>query len=319
MTQPTGRRALGDLSENLGDDLDVLICSSSYEDRCLSIPLRIGRESVKHAVVLENVNITQVRNNAEQLLKHFGSNGKRVEVHTGDPILSVQGMYSVLEPLVGRRENERVVIDITTFTHEQLLILLGLLRRLGCKTVSCLYSGAASYMTGEQQWLSKGIVDIRSVLGFSGDLGIRSGTKLVMLIGFEWERAQRLIEAYDPVQLALGIGRQVDAIEDEHFKNNRVFFERLVGLHPHASSFEFSCNDPEVTARIVEEQCRDPLLTPVVAPMNTKISTVGAALAAFADSRIQLCYAQAAIYNCVSYSQPGEYFRSFAIKMDTEQ
>ena len=138
-----------------------------------------------------------------------------------------------------------------------------------------------------------------------------------MLIGFEWERAQRLIEAYDPVELALGIGRQVDAIEDEHFQNNKVFFDRLMGLHPNASSFEFSCNDPEVTARIVEEQCRDRHLTPVVAPMNTKISTVGAALAAFADSRIQLCYAQAAIYNCVSYSVPGDHFRSFSIAMDS--
>ena len=140
-----------------------------------------------------------------------------------------------------------------------------------------------------------------------------------MLIGFEWERAQRLIEAYDPVQLALGIGRQVDAIEDEHFRANKSFFEKLITLYPHATSFEFSCNDPEVTAKIIGEQCKDATVTPVVAPMNTKISTVGAALAAFSDPRIQLCYAQAAIYNCVSYSEPGEYFREFTIQMTPEQ
>ena len=319
MSLTANREPLSELRDHLGHGVDVFVCSSSYEDRCLSIPMQLPTDSVKRALVLENTNIGQVHRNAERLLEHFASRGERVEVHTGDPIHSVQGMYSALRPLVGRLENERIVVDVTTFTHEQLLILLGLLRRLGGKTVSCLYSGAASYMTGDQQWLSRGIVDIRSVLGFSGDLGIRSGTKLIILVGFEWERAQRLIEAYDPVRLALGIGRQVDAIEDEHFQNNRIFFDKLISLHPHASSFEFSCNDPEVTARVVEEQCKDPLLTPVVAPMNTKISTVGAALAAFSDSRIQLCYAQAAIYNCVSYSVPGDYFRAFTIKFDPEE
>ena len=57
MTQPTSRRALSELPGHLGGGLDVLICSSSYEDRCLSIPLRIGQASVRHAIVLENVNI----------------------------------------------------------------------------------------------------------------------------------------------------------------------------------------------------------------------------------------------------------------------
>ena len=319
MSPSTNRQLLSELREQLRGELDVFVCSSSYEDRCLSIPMHIPSESVRRALVCENVNIEQVGKNANRLLEYFDSRGERVQVHTGDPIRTAQGMYSALKPLVGQRENERIVVDITTFTHEQLLILLGLLRRLGCKAVSCLYSGAASYMTGDQQWLSKGIVDIRSVLGFSGDLGIRSGTKLIMLIGFEWERAQRLIEAYDPTRLALGIGRQADAIEDEHFRNNRIFFDKLISLHPHATSFEFSCNDPQFTARIIEEQCKDPILTPVVATMNTKISTVGAALAAFADARIQLCYAQAAVYNCVSYSQPGNYFRAFDIELEPEE
>ena len=204
MSQAESRQLLSEVGSHLGYGWDAFICSSSYEDRCLSIPLQIPPGSVERSLVLENVNIGQVRANAGRLLEHFAANGEKVEVDTGDPIFSVEGMYSALKPLVGRREDKRVVVDITTFTHEQLLILLALLRRLGCKAVSCLYSGAASYMTGDQQWLSKGIVDIRSVLGFSGDLGIRAGTKLIMLIGFEWERAQRLIEAYDPVSVGSG-------------------------------------------------------------------------------------------------------------------
>ncbi|MDP2644327.1 MAG: hypothetical protein Q8P24_05265, partial [Desulfobacterales bacterium] len=39
-----------------------------------------------------------------------------------------------------------------------------------------------------------------------------------------------------------------------------------------------------------------------VAPMNTKLSTVGAALASFENSEIQVCYAQADYYNYHGYS-----------------
>jgi hypothetical protein len=40
--------------------------------------------------------------------------------------------------------------------------------------------------------------------------------------------------------------------------------------------------------------------------MNTKISTVGCALAAWEDRAIQLCYAQATRYNYAHYSTPGD-------------
>jgi hypothetical protein len=39
--------------------------------------------------------------------------------------------------------------------------------------------------------------------------------------------------------------------------------------------------------------------------MNTKISTIGSALAALEEEAIQLCYAQPLQYNYKSYSTPG--------------
>ena len=44
----------------------------------------------------------------------------------------------------------------------------------------------------------------------------------------------------------------------------------------------------------------------VIAPMNNKISTVGAALAALKNPNIQISYAQADIYNVVGYSMPND-------------
>ena len=308
-----GRRPLQEVPDTIGGAIDIFVCSSSYEERCLSIPLQIPRKAIKCALILQNTDIHEVERNAERLFRHFGDIGRKVEVNTGDPIGSADTMYRRLSELISDQELERIAIDITTFTHEQLLILLGLLRRMRCPTVRCLYSGAAAYMTSTQRWLSEGIAETRSVLGFSGDLSIRSGSKLVVLVGFEWERARRLIEAYDPTSLALGLGRRVDAIEDEHYKANERFYAKLINYYPDATSFEFSCNDPLATSKVIATQCADYEFAAVVAPLNTKISTVGAALAAFDDPRIQLCYAQAAVYNCNSYSKPSRFFRAFDI------
>lgn len=318
MNSQLGKQSLERVSLEIGDAVDVFICSASFEDRCLSIPLQVRQEKIRCAVIVKNRNIREVEKNAEQLCSYFGKKGQLVGVDTGQPLSSADAMYHCLSKLILDSQLKRVAVDITTFTHEQLLILLGILERLGLVTILCLYSGAAAYMTSTSQWLSEGIAEIRSVLGFSGDLGIAARSKLVMLVGFEWERARRLIDAYDPTSLALGLGRQKDAIEEEHYRMNRKYFEQLVKYYPESSRFEFSCNDAMATAQIIGEQCEGDELAPVVAPLNTKISTVGAALAAFRNRRIQLCYAQAAVYNCVSYSKPGRFFRAFQIDLLSE-
>ena len=313
------RLPLREVSQTLGEDVEVFVCSSSYEARCLSIPLEVRPGAIRDAVILENMDIPEVRKNGNRLGEHFGAVGRRVEVDTGNPIASANAMFACLSPLLEKPALARVAVDITTFTHEHLLILLGMLRSMGCRQILCLYSGASAYMTGQSQWLSEGIAETRSVLGYPGDLGVGSGSKLVMLIGFEWERARRLIDAYDPTELALGLGRRVDAIEEKYYWENKGFYDLLVREYPDAARFEFSCNDARATAKIVAQQCAEEELSPVVAPLNTKISTVGAALAAFDDRRIQICYAQAAVYNCLSYSSPGKYFSAFEVEFAPSQ
>ena len=45
----------------------------------------------------------------------------------------------------------------------------------------------------------------------------------------------------------------------------------------------------------------------VIAPLNTKISTIGADLAALENENIQLAYAKPNIYNVDGYSIPNEF------------
>jgi len=44
----------------------------------------------------------------------------------------------------------------------------------------------------------------------------------------------------------------------------------------------------------------------VIAPMSTKLSTIGVGLAAFTRVEYQICYAEAAQYNYLHYSVPSD-------------
>ena len=80
--------------------------------------------------------------------------------------------------------------------------------------------------------------------------------------------------------------------------------------------FTFSCTDSDKT---LEELRRQVAVVPghnvLIAPMNTKISTVGAALLAMEDESIQLCYATAHKYNMTHYSTPGDECYYFSVSL----
>ena len=92
-------------------------------------------------------------------------------------------------------------------------------------------------------------------------------------------------------------------------KPSGTVLAEAIGATPevHTADFEFACNDPQDAKEAIlgciqaTGDCNH-----VIAPMNTKISTIASALLALADDEIQLCYAQAALYNYENYSIPGD-------------
>ena len=88
----------------------------------------------------------------------------------------------------------------------------------------------------------------------------------------------------------------------------RSLIENLVG---HVEEFVFSCYDAVAAERAIGSVVAESEgYNTILAPMNTKISTLGAGRLALRDGAVQICYAQADIYNFRRYSTPGsEYYR----------
>ena len=313
MTMSGNPILLGDLAKALNQDFDVFICSASYEERCKSIPdaLAEHRHIGKRLVCFNQRSSSAVAGNAKYLMGRLGSNSLRVPLDKTNPLITADNLQRALSHTGGDSGDLSCLVDITTFTHEALLILLRLLQaRIRRSPVVLAYAPADEYsvdLPPEEKWLSKGITDIRSVLGYPGDSRPSRKSHLIVLVGFEGDRAERLLDEYQPHIISLGFGQQGTATAMQHQQVNRLAFAQLASKVSKYNDFEFSCVDiAAVESTISVQALRFPDCNVVIAPMNTKLSTVGVAGAAFRNDDIQLCYASASQYNVEGYSRPGK-------------
>lgn len=237
------------------------------------------------------------------------------ELDTTEPMETAACLYRVLSA-----ENEAtglrdLVVDVTSFRREELLMLLAILRMLRPSpgTASELVYVAAGPMG---DWLSGQVRELRSVVGYAGVMWPSRPTCLVVLMGFEFARARSIIENYEPKSLVLGKGRMSQSINPELGTRNEAFFRELQSQYDNvAQTFEFSARDPFATARALEEVVPlDGSVNVILAPLHTKLSTLGAGLFANRHPQVQICYASVDAYNEAQYSTIGT--EAFSVEMD---
>lgn len=307
-----------DVREKLPEVIDLFVASTSFESRCLTLAGEIS-EKVKSALLVSNIEYKKsAESNTQKFKKLFGEMVEDVELSLSSPTSSADKLRSLVIGKMQKLNSGTVFIDVTTFTHEQLLILLALIKlsSFSCDILMG-YTGAGEYSTNtdtESIWLSRGITKVRSVLGYPGRLLPTRKLHLVILVGFESERARGLIELMEPDKISLGVGRREQSYSESHFERNQAFF-RNVGEFLQRQSltqidvaqFEFSCVDPIDTKNdVLKVVSQNSSYNTVICPMNTKFSTLGAGLAALVEDHIQIIYAQAAEYNVKGYSTPGD-------------
>lgn len=299
--------------KNVFLDKYALICCASFESRCLSIPTRIA-ENINHAIIYRNCSddFSATTNHCIALEKSFFCPAVS-NIPFDHPEIVAGYMAKDIEHLANI--SNKLLIDITTFTHETLLILLRTiyLYKSHFDSIFCLYNGAREYSPGnspENTWLSKGCKDVRNVIGYPGIMRPIAKTTLVVLTGFELERATKLIELVDPDCLVLGNG--IDPV-NETISSTMTFFREKYDAwkeeynNIEKNDFEFSCKDiPKTVHTLSQIISQTPEDNYIIVPLNTKLSTVSAAIVALENRKVQLCCAVPETYNFENYSSPGE-------------
>jgi len=300
---------LSELSTRFTDPIDVFVCGASFEDRCLSISNELPEELVRSVVVVYNETYdSEVSGNRGRLKGKWGKKCEILTVSSDDPLLSFDNLFRRLKLDV--ETPQHVLIDITTVTHETVMMLYQIASLCFQKTdtVEFIYATADDYSMGQdkpQKWLSKGINEIRSVVGYPGRIVPSKSNHLIVLLGFEEYRALSIIRELEPSLISIGYGDSEDESTGPHQETNEKKVQRLRSLVGDVNKFVFSCYDPlSAEATLADLVAKN-------SNLNPKLSTLGAAQVATKNDDIQLCYAQPTNYNSKEYSKPGTQYYIF--------
>ena len=300
------------IGEFLQDEYGM-ICFSSFEERCLTVPYVVSSCKIIKAFILCNVGESSTDNNrlnAEQIWGKY-SDAEIVEFDVEDSVSVAEKILEIIHELE-KSNIKNLLIDISTFTHEVLLIMLRLLQENNeFLSIICLYNGASNYSVGdkpEQMWLSKGCRDVRNIIGYPGLLKPSQKNHVIVLAGFEIERVTGLVQLLDPDILSIGEGSEPTDTNHEdsmnYFRNKYAMwkntFQNII-----TDTFSFSCCDIEKTIGLLKNiMDKDPERNYILVPLNTKLSTLAVGLIALVNQDVQVCYAIPEMYNSSGYSQP---------------
>lgn len=297
----------------------ALICFASFEERCTTLASYLDISKLVRAYVFRNCDTPMDNYNLKYFqilqmkLKHETLAYEEVKISLLSPVSLADSLYRTIQDVINYNIRN-LLIDISAFTHEALLMLLKTLSLFqnSFDRIILIYNGASAYA----EWLSKGCKNIRNVIGFPGRFNPSYKDHMIVLTGFEKERATQLVELFEPDILSIGNGSE--PTDQNHLKtmeDMKKEFESWFGnLGVTWTSFDFSCSNILTTVDRIREEIKDEQENIVLVPLNTKLSTISAALVALQNERIQVVYPIPEIYN-LSYSKPSNNFTFINLKM----
>lgn len=169
-----------------------------------------------------------------------------------------------------------VILDISTFNRQNLLTMLFLLRRkYGIKKVQCCYTIPEE----TNDMLSKYAQHAATIPFFAGEQSVDKNKLLLLLAGYEYDRALYLWEKVEPSKTILGVGNR--PTDKKFYQRNITVVNEIaksIGDHERVDI----CADNPFDAKTNIEAIIERYSTTyniIISPMNTKLQTLGLYLA----------------------------------------
>ncbi|TAV10203.1 hypothetical protein ELI37_06620 [Rhizobium leguminosarum] len=291
-----------DLSVRLWPKSRPLVARLSFENRSTVVACAAPAGTLRKGILFVSEGRSELAKERVAEVRKQHPDLRVVELRTSDPLNTAVEINKAISSI----SLVDAVVDVTAFRREELLMLLEVLRgvdsskRRNCELVYVSAGKMADPLSGK-------VTQCRSVVGYAGEIWPTRPTRLVVLMGFEIPRARAIIEAYEPRHLVLGRGLRSESINLELSEKNDDFFKELKSNYSNVeSTFEFSARDPWAVAAELERSIpRSERSNIVIAPLHTKLSTIGVGLYAQAHRDVQVCYAEVGAYNEESYSTVG--------------
>ena len=306
------------LAEHLPRPVALVSCLS-FEDRSLTVAEAIPPVSLSRWLIIVNedieTDISSIQERAETIAANAGVKIEYLQASKQNPLLLADAFVGLADN-AGQDESFDWIVDITTMTHEMLLILVAAADEIipAWRDLSLIYNIAGAYSLDdhpENKWISRGIHQVRSVVGYPGAWSPGKQTTLVALPGFDSERMRRMVEEIEPDQLIVGIACPVGERHAWSAEKNRGIAQQLLDTR-NGTTFDYPALDPFGAVDALIDVLRDATSNVLLAPLNSKISTAAIGVLARLKPEWQICYAPAVIYN-LKYATPSDCFLTCAL------
>ncbi len=294
----------------------MFFCHSSYEPRCLaSMTTSGGCKNIDSAFIFHSHNFLDSKSyqqNHSQIVRHFGaisnSDPIQIPVESGVKDKSLDTYKHLITEAIIQADD--IAIDISTFNRGIMIYLLDLiLREKGSKPLYLFYSEPEKYGTEKNgkttTWLTKGLNNIISVPGFFGDKQEQKQSLLILLLGYDAERAISTIEEVNPDRIVLisqGTLRCRKGLQEIYMRSHGQIIERysdkiatILTVPPQGWESVY-----DVFNRIFALYRNQYNLSALL--LGTKMQVFGAVTFCQKYPSIELLYSQPEKYNCNAYT-----------------
>jgi hypothetical protein len=286
---------------------DLFICCASFEERCLSSVYKMSRDfRTRYAVIFvieEPLYQKEVDANLFRLQTELGKRAAEgifvATCQKRDPTKGIAQFKNIWKQCKPKNSEEPfITIDISGFTK---IYLLGLLHCL----VNELNIGIPRLLHTTQTYaptkLTDGVEQISTVTHFFGSPSLDKPNLLVLLLGFEPERALAVWSQYNPLKTIALISNPPRQGNLEYLTYAQENNARLLS-QPSVEVRNVPPDNPYMTKSMLEAIYFETKGSSnmVIGPFGTKPQTVGVFLFCLEHSKVQ-----------VVYSFPGKYTRSY--------
>lgn len=210
--------------------------------------------------------------------KHLArTNYNLLEASYYDPFIIIRefNKFRIAENINFQQCKIKVTLDISTFNRQNLLVMLRLLRKiLNVPEIEIIYT-IPEEVNPE---ISKGAAGFSNIPFFDGRFLIEKRKLLILLIGYEVDRALLLWRELEPSRVILAEG--VEPTAENFYEKNKRAVEKIRKFG-HSEIMQICANDPhkakDQLSKIFKEDMENYNI--FVSPLNTKLQAVGLYLA----------------------------------------
>lgn len=277
---------------------DAFFVCSSFEERTTKVSSLLDtsyRTTNSFIFRYDEQTLTDLRDTnlerLKQILTKHSENTLQIDCDRYNPVEGIYKLQDHCEEHSIQLRKANITIDITTFTKQCFLILLKFIEKQKPKSVRLFYTEPEDYAPRWGKPLTYGLIDITSVPSYGGHHYQEKETFLILLGGYEGDRAYAIWEKLTPHKTLVLIGKPSfkDPWEGRVEKFNKKLLSKLssdsianvAALNP----FEVA----ETLSSVIKEYSEG--FNIIISPLGPKPQVIGCYLAAKKCPDVQIVYA----------------------------